>query len=742
MLRKKLTLILVILLISTLVTPILLSATPNGVSRKTSLALDLNDSSSLSGRVIILDPGHGIGSTNVFRGYDEQVAMLDLALRIKPLLEAQGATVLLTRATDANVLLPARCAMINIWALEAVRYSRLRTASSPEDIADEIEEIDNLIEVMQSIIDDPRTNGRIYMNTPFDPQRSIHPILRRVLELQNDPEIADRFLMISLHSNATARPINTSINGAKTFFISTDHENTQNYFTGFSHSDLSREFGTILLNHIETVGFRNLGARMGNYFVIREHNIPAVLAENGFHTNDGDRAMLQSDAYLQRLAQAYLDAIVEYFSARPQRHILSTEFKELSQPAQPPASNAEDDIDDCPSSIANADDEYTNTNTTAPTPQKPPRLGNASANTLTATRRNSTVYINGSERNFHTFDIGGQNHIRVRDLAYLLSRTENQFNISWSAAERAIHLTRGSSYAAVGGELTPLTTTFRTATTTTVRFIIGGEEFNFAAFNYSGDNFFRLRDLTTALGINLAWDAPTSSIVLGTQANRVSYSLSASEGLGSSIRIIDPSQPVIAITFDDGPAPTTNAILDVFRTHNVPATFFVLGRRVAGGSSTIQRMHTLGHEIANHSWSHPNFTSISNARITEEIVNTNNAIVAITGVEPTLLRAPFGATNSRVKAVAQDLGLPLIRWSIDTRDWQTRNANSTYNTIMQNVRDRDIILLHDIHEPTAQAMVRVVPSLISRGYQLVTVSELMCYAGITLRPGVEYSRGR
>ena len=285
----------------------------------------------LSGRVIILDPGHGIGSTNIFMGYDEQVAMLDLALRIKPLLEKSGAQVLLTRETGANVLLSVRAAMTNIWALEALEQTRLRSAMESEyadelfdgdviiceKLLNDINEIHELISIMQSIIDDPIEYSSIFMNTPFDPQRPIHPDLQRILELQNDPEIYTRFLFISLHSNATPRPINTAMNGAMTFHISNEHKNTRNYFTGFSHEALSRSFGNFLLGHIEEVGFRNLGPRRDNFFVIREHNLPAVLAENGFHTNARDRAMLMSESYMDRLAQAYFNAITDYFAALP-----------------------------------------------------------------------------------------------------------------------------------------------------------------------------------------------------------------------------------------------------------------------------------------------------------------------------------------------------------------------------------------------------------------------------------------
>ena len=168
---------------------------------------------------------------------------------------------------------------------------------------------------MQKIIEDPHEYGTIYMNTPFNPKRGIHPDLQRILELQNHPVIADQFLFISLHSNATPRPIDTNINGAKAFHISNEHRNTRNYFTGFSHSAQSRQFGVILLSYTETIGFQNLGPKIGNFFVIREHNVPAVLTENGFHTNARDRAMLMDTEFMDKLAAAYLYAITEYFSS-------------------------------------------------------------------------------------------------------------------------------------------------------------------------------------------------------------------------------------------------------------------------------------------------------------------------------------------------------------------------------------------------------------------------------------------
>jgi len=272
-------------------------------------------SNALDGKVIILDPGHGAGTTNVFAGYDEQARMLVLAQKIKPLLEERGATVYMTRATSENVPLSVRAANINIMALEVVRSSRELELGENPGAAGDIDEINRLIGVMQSIIDDPDKNSSIYMNTPFAPGRRAHADMRRIFEFQDHPEIASRFLVISLHSNATNPPINTSLNGANAFHISNAHRNTRNYYTGYSHIDQSYHFGDILLDHISEAGIRRRSVLRENYFIIREHNLPAVLVENGFHTNPGNRASLQSDSFLDRLALAYLDAITDYYLA-------------------------------------------------------------------------------------------------------------------------------------------------------------------------------------------------------------------------------------------------------------------------------------------------------------------------------------------------------------------------------------------------------------------------------------------
>ena len=262
----------------------------------------------LMGRVVVLDPGHGTVGSPGWGDYNEAVAMLDLALRLRPLLEAQGATVHLTRTGAANIPLPDRAAMINIWALEMVRATR----TNPADIA----EINRLIGLMQSIIGNPARAGELMNVNPFNENRTIHPEMRRVFEFTNDPVIRNNFIMISLHSNAAA---STAVRGAEMHLINPNaHANTRTYFTGYSFVNESRALGDTLLNHIAVAGIprRTHGLVASNFAIIREVNVPSVLAENGFHTNAQDRALLSNPAWRQTLATHYVNAIVQYFSSR------------------------------------------------------------------------------------------------------------------------------------------------------------------------------------------------------------------------------------------------------------------------------------------------------------------------------------------------------------------------------------------------------------------------------------------
>jgi len=271
----------------------------------------------LTGKIIILDPGHGADTTNYHMGYCEHTAMLALARKIKPLLEDRGATVHLTRSTDDGVLLSTRVAMSNILSLNAIKYSMVQNAADEDILINDLNEIDRLIGIMHSIIKNPEDYAAIYFNTPFSPLVPIHPDLERIFKLQSDPMIGERFLFISLHTNATSRPIDTTVHGADVFHISNNIRSMTDYFSNYSFVDQSARFGEIILDHINNVGIQKRTVSQSNYFVIREHNIPAVLVENGHHTSPYDRAILMSDFFLERLAYAYLDAITAYFTDPP-----------------------------------------------------------------------------------------------------------------------------------------------------------------------------------------------------------------------------------------------------------------------------------------------------------------------------------------------------------------------------------------------------------------------------------------
>ncbi|MBQ4526481.1 MAG: polysaccharide deacetylase family protein [Clostridia bacterium] len=199
---------------------------------------------------------------------------------------------------------------------------------------------------------------------------------------------------------------------------------------------------------------------------------------------------------------------------------------------------------------------------------------------------------------------------------------------------------------------------------------------------------------------------------------------------------IDPSKPMIALTFDDGPSAYTPQILDCLTQYGARATFFCVGQNVKLYPQTVKRAFELGMEIGNHTYNHPDLVKASDSSVSYQLNSTKNAIYDASGIYPEVMRPPYGSIDSRVRSLS---GYPVILWSVDTLDWKTRNANSTYNSIISKVKDGDIILMHDLYSQTAAAVKLVVPKLYEAGYQMVSVSELAKYKGINLQNGVSYS---
>lgn len=187
-------------------------------------------------------------------------------------------------------------------------------------------------------------------------------------------------------------------------------------------------------------------------------------------------------------------------------------------------------------------------------------------------------------------------------------------------------------------------------------------------------------------------------------------------------RKIDPNKPMVALTFDDGPSEKyTPEILDVLKSNYSLGTFFVLGTEVEKNKELLNRMIKEGNQIGNHTYNHKNLTILSDEELSYQLDNTQNIIIESGDYTPTIMRPPYGYVNNELR---KKMYMSVVLWTLDTRDWENRNTEIICNNILENVKDGDIILMHDIYESTAEAVKIIVPELKSRGYQLVTVDEL------------------
>lgn len=207
-------------------------------------------------------------------------------------------------------------------------------------------------------------------------------------------------------------------------------------------------------------------------------------------------------------------------------------------------------------------------------------------------------------------------------------------------------------------------------------------------------------------------------------------------------RYIDPEKPMVAITFDDGPGlESEDRILNCLESNNAVATFFYQGMFIDGREDKIMRAYNIGCEIGNHTWNHPVLTSLKDSKAREQITKTNEAIHDACGHYPTVFRPSYGITSDKINKASE---MPVIMWSVDTLDWKSRNGKKVFNKVKKSGNlDGKIILMHSIHDSTADATELIVPWLKSQGYQIVTVSELIKYkTGSAPKAGTTYTEIR
>ena len=204
----------------------------------------------------------------------------------------------------------------------------------------------------------------------------------------------------------------------------------------------------------------------------------------------------------------------------------------------------------------------------------------------------------------------------------------------------------------------------------------------------------------------------------------------------SYITAVPVDRPCIAMTFDDGPsAVLTPRLLDILKQRNIKATFFVLGQLVQEHPEIVARAVAEGHEIGNHSWDHKALNKLGEGGLRHELADTSGEISKAAGKPVTLMRPPYGATNPRLnRAIEKEYGMKVILWSVDPFDWRRPGPQVIQQRIVAGTQPGAIILAHDIHPGTIEAMPATLDALLAKGYKFVTVSELLAMESKTPLP--------
>lgn len=200
-----------------------------------------------------------------------------------------------------------------------------------------------------------------------------------------------------------------------------------------------------------------------------------------------------------------------------------------------------------------------------------------------------------------------------------------------------------------------------------------------------------------------------------------------------------PGSKYVALTFDDGPSGKyTRALLDGLYDRGAKATFLLCGYRIQDYPDIAQRIFEEGHEIGYHGYSHDSMKSMSRRQIAQELMDTQALLPE--GCRPAFLRPPGGLRSDAVRQVAQARGLAILHWSVDPHDWETHNEQAIEKTVLSQVQDGDIILLHDMSTSSVEAALDIVDALLKQDYEFVTVSELARLRGLRPRPGEVYTK--
>lgn len=188
----------------------------------------------------------------------------------------------------------------------------------------------------------------------------------------------------------------------------------------------------------------------------------------------------------------------------------------------------------------------------------------------------------------------------------------------------------------------------------------------------------------------------------------------------------------VSLTFDDGPSPYTNQILDILETYKIKATFFVVGEAVLNYPEIVQRINNEMHAIGNHTWNHPKITKLSAEELSSQIKKTNLEIKKIIGKEPIIFRAPYGSIDDQSLRIIDNSGLKSVLWNVDSRDWSIKSEKEIESRVLKKMKTNSIVLLHDgdkfgsgSRAATVFSLPHIIEELLQSGYKFLTIPEYL-----------------
>ncbi|MCL2079609.1 MAG: polysaccharide deacetylase family protein [Oscillospiraceae bacterium] len=339
-----------------------------------------------------------------------------------------------------------------------------------------------------------------------------------------------------------------------------------------------------------------------------------------------------------------------------------------------------------------------------------------------AVRAGNAFFVGENRVTLRAYVIGESIYIDLFELALRFSGTEKRFSPSWGLGMRTVRITTGRAYTAIGVRTSKPVKNNETAKLSDAIVYADGVRTSISSYVIDGETYFNLREISKLLDFKIVTNSEDNAIIL-------EINMPYGE---ASLRNIDPELPMVAVTYDDGPSKiTTDAILDILGEHDAVATFFVTGSSVRANPDTLLRAFEMGNEIGNHTMAHINLRTSSVTTGVAQLLGVNELVEGITGVSPRFMRPPFGEVGANGREVSTQTKMPMIMWAIDPSDYLSENSPQyIVDFIFARVKDGDIILLHDTSAKTATTTGILIPALIEKGFQLVTVSELFYYKEI------------